>query len=109
VGRATGSNGVVNLLDGAQIPAGYGDIDVLRSVSLTVGRGEVVAVLGLNGAGKSTLLRCISRYGATLHSGRITFDGSEITGATTRRTVQLGCVQVPEGRHLFTELSVEDN
>jgi branched-chain amino acid transport system ATP-binding protein len=97
------------LLDVVDVHAGYGRIDVLRGVSLRVAPGELVAVLGPNGAGKSTLLRSISRYDATVRAGTIVFDGIDLDTISTERTVRLGCVHVPEGRHLFTELSVEDN
>ncbi|HTD37100.1 MAG TPA: ABC transporter ATP-binding protein [Candidatus Limnocylindrales bacterium] len=89
--------------------AGYGAIDVLRGVFLGVDAGEFVAVLGPNGAGKSTLLRTISRYGTSLHGGRIRFDGTDLKQVSTERLVRLGCVHVPEGRQLFGTMSVEDN
>jgi branched-chain amino acid transport system ATP-binding protein len=97
------------LLEVRDLHAGYGALDVLRGVDLEVRAGELVAVLGPNGAGKSTLLRTISRYESTLRSGAITFDGHDLTRVTTERTVQLGCLHVPEGRQLFSELSVDDN
>jgi branched-chain amino acid transport system ATP-binding protein len=89
--------------------AGYGALDVLRGVSLDVDRGELVAVLGPNGAGKSTLLRAISRMEADVRSGSITFDGHDLARASTIAGVRYGCLHVPEGRQLFTELSVDDN
>lgn len=97
------------LLEVRDLHAGYGALDVLRGVDLQVRAGELVAVLGPNGAGKSTLLRTISRYESTLRSGAISFDGHDLTRATTERTVQLGCLHVPEGRQLFSELTVDDN
>jgi branched-chain amino acid transport system ATP-binding protein len=98
-----------SLLEVRDLHAGYGALDVLRGVDLEVRAGELVAVLGPNGAGKSTLLRTISRYESTLRSGTITFDGHDLTRVTTERTVQLGCLHVPEGRQLFSDLSVDDN
>jgi len=89
--------------------AGYGEIDVLRGVSLQVAAGEIVAVLGANGAGKSTLLRTISRYETRVRSGRITFAGHDLIAASVERVVRYGLSHVPEGRQLFTELSVDDN
>ena len=89
--------------------AGYGTLDVLRGVSLEVAPGELVAVLGPNGAGKSTLLRTISRFETTVRSGSIAFDGHDLLRASTEQGVRLGCLHVPEGRALFTELSVDDN
>jgi len=100
---------VSRLLAIDDLHAGYGAIDVLRGVYLGVDAGELVAVLGPNGAGKSTLLRTISRYGTSMHGGRITFDGTDLKHVGTERLVRLGCVQVPEGRQLFGAMSVEDN
>jgi ABC-type branched-subunit amino acid transport system ATPase component len=97
------------LLDIRDLHAGYGAIDVLRGVSLHVEPGELVAVLGPNGAGKSTLLRAISRFDATIRSGNVVFDGRDLTKSSTERIVAAGCLHVPEGRQLFTELSVDDN
>jgi ABC-type branched-subunit amino acid transport system ATPase component len=105
----TNGTASATLLEIRDLHAGYGGLDVLRGVDLDVGAGELVAVLGPNGAGKSTLLRSVSRYDTTLRSGRIVFDGVDLTRVTTERTVRLGCLQVPEGRQLFTELSVDDN
>ncbi len=89
--------------------AGYGEIDVLRGISMNVDAGEIVAVLGANGAGKSTLLRTISRYETRVRSGSITFDGHDLIPASVERVVRFGLSHVPEGRQLFTELSVDDN
>jgi len=89
--------------------AGYGELDVLRGVSIAVDAGEIVAVLGANGAGKSTLLRTISRYETRVRSGSIVFDGHDLIRASVESVVRLGCSQVPEGRQLFTELTVDDN
>jgi branched-chain amino acid transport system ATP-binding protein len=97
------------LLDVRDLHAGYGPLDVLRGVSLTVDAGEMVAVLGPNGAGKSTLLRTISRIDTNVRSGAIVFDGHDLLHASTVQGVRYGCLHVPEGRQLFTELSVDDN
>jgi branched-chain amino acid transport system ATP-binding protein len=97
------------LLDVRDLHAGYGALDVLRGVSLTVDAGEMVAVLGPNGAGKSTLLRTISRIDTNVRSGAIAFDGHDLLHASTVQGVRYGCLHVPEGRQLFTELSVDDN
>jgi len=97
------------LLEVRELDAGYDALDVLRRVSITVAAGELVAVLGANGAGKSTLLRSISRYDTNVRGGSIVFDGHDLLRASTERVVRLGCLQVPEGRQLFTELSVDDN
>jgi branched-chain amino acid transport system ATP-binding protein len=97
------------LLDVRALHAGYGALDVLRGVDLCVDDGELVAVLGPNGAGKSTLLRTISRIDTNVRSGAITFAGHDLLRASTVQGVGFGCLHVPEGRQLFTELSVDDN
>jgi branched-chain amino acid transport system ATP-binding protein len=97
------------LLEISGLHAGYGQLDVLRGVSLQVDAGEMVAVLGPNGAGKSTLLRTISRIETNVRSGTIVFDGHDLLRASTVQGVRYGCLHVPEGRQLFTELSVDDN
>jgi branched-chain amino acid transport system ATP-binding protein len=97
------------LLDVRDIHAGYGALDVLRGITLTVEAAEMVAVLGPNGAGKSTLLRAISRIDTNVRSGTIVFDGHDLLRASTVQGVRYGCLHVPEGRRLFTELTVDDN
>ncbi|MGD0050555.1 MAG: ABC transporter ATP-binding protein [Vulcanimicrobiaceae bacterium] len=97
------------LLEVRDLSAGYGALDVLRGIDLEVDAGELVAVLGANGAGKSTLLRAISRYDVDVRAGSITFDGVDALRLTTERLVRRGALQVPEGRQLFSELSVDDN
>jgi branched-chain amino acid transport system ATP-binding protein len=88
--------------------SGYGAVQALRGVSLTVQRGELVALVGANGAGKTTLLRCISGV-QPLTAGRIWFDGADITGMRPTRRVAAGIAQVPEGRLVFPTMAVEDN
>lgn len=88
--------------------AGYGPTEVLHGVSLEVNEGEIVAVLGPNGAGKSTLLNTISGLVHRL-SGEIVFDGRTLVRQPPHRIVARGVVQVPEGRRIFAELSVEEN
>ena len=88
--------------------AGYGDSEVLRSVSIKIERGTVVAALGANGAGKSTLVNAISRL-VKLHGGGITFDAIDITRLSAPEVVDLGIIQVPEGRQLFGPLTVAEN
>jgi branched-chain amino acid transport system ATP-binding protein len=86
----------------------YGHIHALRGVSLAVQRGQVVALLGANGAGKSTTLRTISGL-APARSGRIVFEGADITRQRAHLTPRMGLVQVPEGRRIFKGMSVRDN
>ena len=95
------------LLELKDVGARYGQVAVLHGVSLTVGDGEVVAVLGGNGAGKTTTLRAVS--GAVATSGEIRFAGKSITGAAPERVARAGIAHVPEGRGIFGELSVHEN
>lgn len=88
--------------------AGYGDTQVLWDVSLELRRGEVVAMVGANGAGKSTLLAVLSGL-VRVWSGTIEFNGRDITRAPAERIVRLGMAHVPQGRRLFSGLSVEEN
>lgn len=86
----------------------YGRIEALHGVSLDVDEGEVVAVIGANGAGKTTMMRSISGVQPT-SDGTILFDGKPLDKVPAHRRINLGIVQVPEGRHIFGPLSVEDN
>jgi branched-chain amino acid transport system ATP-binding protein len=90
------------------VRGGYGDVTVLKDVSLDVHDREVVALVGANGAGKSTLLRTIS---GLLRStgGEIHFAGERIDHAAAHHVVELGFVQVPEGKQLFPQMTVEEN
>jgi branched-chain amino acid transport system ATP-binding protein len=92
-------------LDGVE--ARYGPVKALHGVSLTVGEGEIVAVLGGNGAGKTTTLRAVS--GLVAKSGEVRFAGGRITRAAPERVARVGIAHVPEGRGLFSELSVREN
>ena len=96
------------MLELEDVKVAYGDILALRGVSLTVGAGEAVAVIGSNGAGKSTMLRAISGLHRAAE-GTITFEGTPITRASTDRIVELGISQCPEGRHVFGRLTVREN
>ena len=95
------------LLELENVEARYGAVQALHGVSLSVGEGEVVAVLGGNGAGKTTTLRAVSGLVST--SGQVRFAGERITGAAPERVARAGIAHVPEGRGLFSELSVYDN
>ncbi len=86
----------------------YGEIEALKGVSLTVEKGEVVAILGANGAGKTTLMRAVSGL-LPKRRGRIVFDGADITRASADRIVHLGIAQSPEGRRVFGTLTVAEN
>ncbi len=89
------------------VSAGYGRINVLDNINLSIAKGEIVALLGPNGAGKSTLLKAVS--GLIARKGRIQFDGNDISAAGPGDTVRLGLVHVVEGHRVFTQQSVYDN
>jgi branched-chain amino acid transport system ATP-binding protein len=86
----------------------YGDVQALWDVSLQIGEGEIVALLGANAAGKSTTINAISGL-EKLSSGKILYRNEEIQGRDPHDIVELGIVQVPEGRKLFSFMSVEEN
>src|SRR5688500_7944193 len=86
----------------------YGGIHALRNVSLTVNAGEVVTLIGSNGAGKSTTLRAITGL-LTPRSGRVRFDGEDVTGQPPHRLVAKGISMAPEGRGIFANLTVLEN
>jgi branched-chain amino acid transport system ATP-binding protein len=96
------------MLEVRALRAGYGAVEVLRGVDLSVGANEIVALLGSNGAGKSTLNNNVSGLYRPF-GGAITFDGQAIAGAPSMRIVDAGLVQVPEGRRVFPNLSVREN
>lgn len=86
----------------------YGKIQALHEVSLAIQQGEIVALIGANGAGKSTALMAISGM-APPRRGEMLFEGQPITGLTPDAIVKLGICQVPEGRHIFPDLTVAEN
>ncbi len=96
------------LLDVDGIDVFYGRVQALRHVSLTVDTGEIVALIGSNGAGKTTTLRTIS---GLMHpvSGKISFDGRDLTTVKAHEVVRYGICQSPEGRRLFSRMIVYDN
>jgi branched-chain amino acid transport system ATP-binding protein len=93
-------------LDGVE--AGYGDVVAVRSVSLEVRAGEIVALIGSNGAGKTTTLRAISGL-LPLRQGRVELDGRPISGLGSPAIVAAGIAHVPEGRQLFPTMTVQEN
>ncbi len=98
----------MSLLEVSGIDASYGRVQALRGASLEVDKGEIVALIGSNGAGKTTTLRTIS---GLMHPSRgtITFNGVDITHTQPQKIVHMGICQSPEGRRLFTRMSVLDN
>src|ERR1035437_1318077 len=90
------------------IDAYYGPIQALRDVTLEVNEGEIVALIGANGAGKSTLLMSI--FGQPrVRQGNIYFAGEDITQVPAHQIARRGLSQVPEGRHIFPAMTVEEN
>jgi branched-chain amino acid transport system ATP-binding protein len=96
------------MLEVESLTAGYGRVQVLRGVSLTVDEAEIVALVGPNGAGKSTLLRAITAM-LPDREGSVTVAGRELIGATVETIAAAGVAHVPEGRRLFPGLTVRDN
>jgi branched-chain amino acid transport system ATP-binding protein len=96
------------MLELDNVCARYGAIRALETVSLTVPAGQVVCLLGANGAGKTTLLNCISGV-VPLAAGGIRFEGEDIAGLPIDKIVARGIVQVPEGREIFSAMTVMDN
>ena len=91
-----------------RLQAGYGDVQVLWDVTIEVGTGELVCLIGSNGAGKTTLMRCISGLLA-ITAGQIVVDGRNMAQATPADFLRAGIAHVPEGRRLFSAMSVRDN
>jgi branched-chain amino acid transport system ATP-binding protein len=98
----------MSLLEVSGIDAHYGRIQALRGASLEVDKGEIVALIGSNGAGKTTMLRTIS---GLMHPSRgtIRFEDKDISRVEPQKIVDLGVCQSPEGRRLFTRMTVRDN
>jgi branched-chain amino acid transport system ATP-binding protein len=96
------------VLELRDIRAGYGKIEVLHGLDLTVAAGEIITVIGANGAGKSTLLRAISGI-VRLSGGTITLDGQRLDTLGVEQIVGRRVIQVPEGRQLFGPLTVAEN
>jgi branched-chain amino acid transport system ATP-binding protein len=101
------------LLEVEDLHVSYGEVQALRGVSLAVAAGEILAVLGNNGAGKSTLLRAISGtlplQRGTIDRGAVKLGGRPLTGSDPAAIVRAGIVQVPEGRRIFADLTVDEN
>jgi len=95
------------LITVSDLAASYGHVAALKPTSLYVAPGEFVTILGPNGAGKTTLLRAITRLIAS--SGRIAFNGRDVTGLRTHDLAKLGIIMVQEGRGLFGEMTVQEN
>ena len=86
----------------------YGKLEVLKDVSMTIEQGEIIAVIGNNGAGKTTLINTITGL-LQPKQGSIEFKNNDITNIHTNKIVELGIIQVPEGREIFSDLTVREN
>lgn len=98
----------MNILEVYNIHTYYGDVQVLRGVSLCVATGSIVAVLGRNGAGKTTLVRSIMGLNP-IRRGRILYKGAQISGLPVHRIARLNISLVPQGHRIFPSLTVEEN
>jgi len=96
------------MLELKSVQAGYGNIQALREVSLTIHSGEIVTLIGANGAGKSTTLMTVSGI-VPCRGGKVLLQGTEIQGLAPDRIVAMGVSQVPEGRRIFADLTVQEN
>jgi branched-chain amino acid transport system ATP-binding protein len=96
------------VLELREVVCRYGQVEALKRVSLDVGKGQLVALIGANGAGKTTTLKAIS---GLLHptAGTIRFEGQDITHASPRTILSLGIAHCPEGRHVFPQMTVLEN
>jgi len=101
-----GSSDPILALD--DVVAGYGKLTVLNGTSFAVARGAITTIIGPNGAGKSTVFKAV--FGLLpVRSGRVTFDGREVTNLSPRNLLELGITYVPQGRNIFPELSLRHN
>ncbi len=96
------------MLELRNVIVSYGRIDALKGISLSVKKGEIVALIGANGAGKSTTLMTVSGVTA-LRGGTIFYGGTQISGRPSHEVVGLGISQVPEGRRIFPRMTVREN
>lgn len=96
------------ILEVSSLHVSYGGVTAVADVSLEVDRGEIVSLLGANGAGKSSTLMAISGV-VSEQSGRITFDGQDLSQVPSHEIARRGLVQVPEGRRVFPEMTVAEN
>ena len=99
---------MTSLLELDEVRVHYGKVEALKGVSCTVAEGEVVTLIGANGAGKTTTLKTISGV-VPMSSGRVVFDGRDISGVPAHQRVELGICQAPEGRGIFPGMTVTEN
>lgn len=106
--EATLATATRTLLSATGVNAGYDNLNVLKNVSFEVGEGEIVTLIGSNGAGKTTILNTISGV-VKATQGSIHFRGTDITNRPVHQVAAMGIVHVPEGRKLFTDMTVLEN
>jgi branched-chain amino acid transport system ATP-binding protein len=98
-----------NILEINNLLHSYGKIRALKGVHLTIGEGEIVALIGANGAGKTTTLHCISGLLGHFEGGTVTFMGKSLNGMKPHEVSKCGITQVLEGRHIFPHLTIKEN
>jgi branched-chain amino acid transport system ATP-binding protein len=98
-----------NILEVNGLAYSYGKIRALKGITLHIGEGEIVALIGANGAGKTTTLHCISGLLGHCDSGTVTFMGKSVNGMRAHEVSQSGITQVLEGRHIFPHLTIKEN
>jgi branched-chain amino acid transport system ATP-binding protein len=108
VGEGFGPGEEFVVLELQDVTAGYGDVTVLRDVTMAAPTGSVIALLGPNGAGKTTLLRTISGL-VMPTAGRVIFDGNDVTSLRTYQMARRGVCHIPEGRGIFPSLTLKEN
>ncbi len=96
------------MLNVTDLKTSYGKIEALKGISLVVNEGEIVTLIGANGAGKSTTLKTLSGQ-LTPTKGSVEFEGEKITGLAAHKVTQKGIIQVPEGRRIFSRMTVLEN
>lgn len=96
------------MLEVKDLTVHYGVIEAIRNVTFSVNEGEIVSLIGANGAGKSTILKAVSGLHQPSH-GEILYEGTAITKETPKKIVEKGISQVPEGRHIFSGMTVMEN
>jgi branched-chain amino acid transport system ATP-binding protein len=100
---------MANILELSDLRYSYGKIRALKGITLTIGAGEIVALIGANGAGKTTTLHCISGLLGGIESGSIAFMGKSLIGMRPHDVTKCGITQVLEGRHIFPHLTIREN
>ena len=96
------------MLELQSLVCGYGKVTVVKGLSIEIGRGQLVSLIGANGAGKTTTLKAISGL-IPVTGGKVMFEGQDITNASARKILSLGIAHCPEGRHVFPYMTVVEN